>query len=171
MVAPGGAAAKNATSVQAPASTSTGIPPGSVVGTVTGTLPDWFPPGWAGDRVRFDIDAHGNPMDTAGTFKVFHGVGTTDEARAEFEGDITCLTVAGPVAVATGVITDGYAHFPGRDNPDVTGTKVSFTVLDQGGHDRMYWAWEFANAPINECTGLAPMFRPSHSNFRVRSHD
>ncbi|MFD2083521.1 hypothetical protein SAMN05421678_12040 [Actinopolymorpha cephalotaxi] len=154
---------------QASAPKSSGIPTGSVVGTSTGTLPDWFPPAWAGDRVRFDLDAHGNPMRTTGSFRVFHGVGTTDQARAEFEGDITCLTVAGPVAIATGVIRHGYAHFPGMDNPDVTGKKVSFTVLDQGGHDRMYWAWEFAHAPVTDCMGLAPLFQPSHGGFRVRT--
>ncbi|SDS09255.1 hypothetical protein [Actinopolymorpha singaporensis] len=143
---------------------------GSLVGTAAGKLPEWFGP-WAGDRARFDLDAHGDPMNTTGTFRVFHGVGTTDEARAEFEGDITCLTVAGPAAIATGVITHGYADLPPLPDPDVTGKKVSFTVLDHGGRDRMYWAWEFVGAPINDCQGLAPMFRPSHGGFRVGTDD
>ena len=166
------ASAAKPSATHAPASKTTGIPPGSLVGTATGTLPEsLFGDTFGGDRVRFDIDAHGNPMSTTGSFRVFHGVGATAKAKAEFEGNITCLTVAGPVAIATGVITHGYAHYPGLDDPDVAGKKVSFTVLDHGNHDRMYWAWEFAFAPVTDCMGIAPLFQPSHGGFRVRTHD
>jgi hypothetical protein len=169
---PTASAPKPSAATHASASKTRGIPPGSLVGTATGALPEsLFGDTFGGDRVRFDIDAHGNPMSTTGSFRVFHGVGATDEAKAEFEGDITCLTVAGPVAIATGVITHGFAHYPGLENPDVIGKKVSFTVLDQGGHDRMYWAWEFAYAPVTDCMGVAPIFQPSHGGFRVRAHD
>ncbi|WP_433288267.1 hypothetical protein [Micromonospora sp. CA-244673] len=117
--------------------------------------------------MRFKIDARGGPGATTGTFEVFHGNGTTNEVLGDFEGDITCLMTAGEVAIATGVITKGHVNLPGVDR-DVTGKKVSFTVHDDGRHDRMYWMWEFAGAPINNCVGMAPGFVPSHGDFKVR---
>ncbi|MFY1573561.1 hypothetical protein ACN26Z_01545 [Verrucosispora sp. WMMD703] len=74
------------------------------------------------------------------TFKVFYGRAATNEVVGEFEGSITCLTAAGEVATATGVITEGCVNVPGVDK-DVTGQKVSFRVHDDGRNDRMFWMW------------------------------
>lgn len=145
---------------------ATADPSGRLVGTASGNLPDGFGT-FSGDPVKFKIDARGVPGTTTGTFEVFHGKGSTNEAVGEFEGNITCLMAAGEVAIATGVITKGYVNIPGVDT-DVTGQKVSFTVHDDGRKDRMYWMWEFLGAPINDCQGIAPDFRPSDGGFKVR---
>ncbi|HEX5597321.1 MAG TPA: hypothetical protein VFX61_15090 [Micromonosporaceae bacterium] len=136
-------------------------------GKVGGNLPESFGP-WAGDPVRFQIDAQGVPGATTGTFKAFHGKGTTAEVVGDFEGDITCLITAGEVAVATGVVTRGYVNLPGQETKDVTGQKVSFTVHDNERSDRSFWMWEFLGAPINDCQGTAPIFEPSYGNLQVR---
>ena len=138
---------------------------GRLVGAASGNLPERFGPN-AGDPVKFEIDARGVPGATTGTFKVFHGKGTSGEVLGKFEGDITCLMAAGEVAIATGVITDGYVNAPGIDR-DATGKKVSFTVHDDGRSDRMYWRWGFFGEPINDCQGVAPIFQPSRGGFRV----
>ncbi len=157
----GAIAATGAASSGAPARPQDGLS-----GAASGTLPEGFGP-YTGDPVKFEIDAHGVPGATTGTFKVFHGKGTTSEAVAEFEGNITCLMTAGEVAIATGVITKGYAILPDATNTDVTGQKVSFTVHDNHRKDRMFWMWEFMGAPINDCQGTAPIFQPSKGNFQV----
>lgn len=130
-------------------------------GSAGGTLPNAFGQ-WAGDDVAFDIDVRG----LTGSFDVSH-MKPDGGFVAEFNGDITCLAVGGPVAVATGVITEGTADIPGKGVTDLTGQKVAFTVLDDGRHDRFFWQWEFLGAPINDCQGTAPVWDPSWGGFKV----
>ena len=136
-------------------------------GTVGGPLPAGFG-AQTGDPVTFSLDADGDPVRTSGTFSAHHVSHVDGHVLADFGGDITCLMTAGEVATATGVITHGHATLPGRGWSDVTGEEVSFTVHDDGHHDRMYWMWGFYGAPINECQGLAPAFQPSHGDLHVR---
>ncbi|MFI6797405.1 hypothetical protein [Streptosporangium canum] len=150
------------------AGTAPSDPEPRLSGSAGGKLTKTFGP-WAGDPVKFQIEARGGPGTTKGTFKAFHGKGRTGGVVAEFEGKITCLLVGGEVAVATGVITRGYANLTDEKNTDVTGQKVSFTVHDNGRSDRLYWMWGFMNAPINDCQGMAPILKTSHGDFKV--HD
>jgi hypothetical protein len=138
-----------------------------VYGDVSGKLPEGFGP-YTGDPVRFTLDARGEPGTITGTFTALHRSPSDGEVVADFAGDITCLMTAGEVATATGVITNGHADLPGQGSTDVTGQKVSFTVQDDGNRDRIFWMWEFFGAPLNDCQGLAPIFRPSHGDLHVR---
>ncbi|KAB8197546.1 hypothetical protein FH608_003065 [Nonomuraea phyllanthi] len=152
----------------APAGATAPKPPSySLSGTATGTLPESFGQ-WAGDKVRFTIDAKSTGGRTEGTFDVLHAGKPGEPAAGDFEGKITCLVAADGFAVATGVISKGRATLPGQPAKDVTGQKVSFTVHDKGRRDTMYWMWEFLGAPINDCEGTAPLFRPSTSSFKVK---
>ncbi|MEV4222268.1 hypothetical protein [Nonomuraea sp. NPDC049725] len=149
------------------AGTAPSAPEPRLSGSAGGVLTKAFG-SWAGDPVKFQIEARGGPGTTKGRFQVFHGNSRTGGVVAEFEGKITCLLVGGEVAVATGVITRGQANLTNDKNTDVTGQKVSFTVHDDGRSDRLYWMWGFMNAPINDCQGTAPILKTSHGNFKVR---
>jgi hypothetical protein len=130
-----------------------------------GGLP--FPQGLCHDRPLLDIDAPSDADGTSGEFDVRHEKPNGDMV-GEFTGEITCLMVGGDVAVATGVISHGQVHLAPEDPiTDVAAQHVSFTVLDNGRHDRMLWGWEFLGAPINDCQGVAPVFDPAWGGFKV----
>ncbi|WP_431904596.1 hypothetical protein [Nonomuraea sp. bgisy101] len=150
-----------------PAVASADKPEPRVSGSMSGTLPKEFGP-WAGEPVKFTINAHGRPAGVKGTFKVFHDRIDGSKPVGDFEGKITCLAVAGEVAVATGVITKGYVNILDKPTEDVTGKKVSFTVHDNGRDDRIFWIWEFMGAPVNDCQGTAPAFKPARGDFTIR---
>ncbi|TDC97909.1 hypothetical protein E1292_36155 [Nonomuraea deserti] len=139
----------------------------SLRGSASGTLPESFGQ-WAGEKVRFAIDATSDGTKTRGTFDVFHAGKPGEPTVGDFEGKISCLVAADGIAVATGVISKGYVKLGDKPAMDVTGKKVSFTVHDKGRRDTMFWMWEFLGAPVNACQGTVPMFEPSKSSFKVK---
>ncbi|MEO3795158.1 hypothetical protein ABGB14_33515 [Nonomuraea sp. B10E15] len=139
----------------------------SLRGSASGTLPESFGQ-WAGDKVRFAIDARSDGAKTRGTFDVFHAGKPGEPAVGEFQGRISCLVAADGIAVATGVITKGHVTIGDKPAMDVSGKKVSFTVHDKGRRDTMFWMWEFLGAPVNDCQGTVPVFRPSKSSLKVK---
>ncbi|NBE94357.1 hypothetical protein FE391_15705 [Nonomuraea sp. KC401] len=136
-------------------------------GSASGTLPESFGQ-WAGEKVRFAVDARSDGVKTQGTFDVFHAGKPGKPTVGDFQGRIACLVAGDGIAVATGVITKGYVNIEGEPKMDVSGKKVSFTVHDKGRRDTMFWMWEFLGAPVNDCQGTAPVFRPSKSSFKVK---
>ncbi|TDD25983.1 hypothetical protein [Nonomuraea diastatica] len=139
----------------------------SLRGSASGTLPESFGQ-WAGEKVRFTIDARSDGAKTRGTFDVFHAGMPGKPTVGDFQGKISCLVAGDGIAVATGVITKGYVNVGDKPTTEVRGKKVSFTVHDKGRHDTMFWMWEFLGAPVNDCQGTAPMFEPSKSSFKVK---
>ncbi|MEO3802311.1 hypothetical protein [Nonomuraea sp. B1E8] len=147
--------------------TASGAPAYSLRGSASGTLPESFGQ-WAGEKVRFTIDARSDGGKTRGTFDVFHAGKPGKPTVGDFQGKISCLVAADGIAVATGVITKGHVTIGDKPAMDVSGKKVSFTVHDKGRRDTMFWMWEFLGAPINACQGTVPLFKPSKSSLKVK---
>ncbi|MET7836168.1 hypothetical protein ABZS44_25470 [Micromonospora sediminicola] len=114
----------------------------------------------AGEDVRFAFDAHGFATLARGTFRVSH----YDGGRGGwFAGRIDCLIVAGPVAVATGVVTDSTF-------PEFVGVRKGFTVYDHGRHDRVGYSWaldETGTESVPLCLSGAPYESVASGDFRV----
>jgi hypothetical protein len=113
-----------------------------------------------GDDVRFTFDAHGLGPDARGTFRVSHYLGTEG---GWFSGDIDCLVVGGPVAVATGVIKE--SNFP-----QFIGVRRGFTVYDHGHHDRVGYSWALdpgGTESVPLCASGAPYETVETGDFRV----
>ncbi|MCQ8773666.1 hypothetical protein [Streptomyces telluris] len=117
-----------------------------------------------GDDVHFAIDAHGFADKARGTFDVSHRFGKEFDVR--FKGRIDCLLTGGPVAVATGVVTEAQVKVaPGIPMPsaaELKGKRFGFTVLDggKGGKkDRLGYSWAMDGLPVNsvgKCVSSAP---------------
>ncbi|MGW1377432.1 hypothetical protein ACWD6P_24620 [Streptomyces sp. NPDC002446] len=123
-----------------------------------------------GDRVHFAFDAHGFADKARGTFYVSHHVGK--EWGGYAKGRIDCLVTGGPVAVATGVVTE--SHFndaPGMPHiGDLKGKRFGFTVLDDGKKDRLGYSWAMDGLPKNsvgKCLGSAPFETLEKGDFKV----
>lgn len=71
-----------------------------------------------GDNVHFRINAHGFADKARGTFYVSHHFGKV--WGGHFKGRIDCLVTGGPVAVATGIVTE--SHFKGAPGLPEIGT-------------------------------------------------
>ena len=113
-----------------------------------------------GHDVRFAFDAHGLGPDARGTFRVTHSSPTAD---VRFSGTIDCLIVGGPVAVATGVITESSLH-------EFIGLRRGFTVYDHGRHDRLGYSWlldpgNTESVPL--CVSTAPFETLEKGDFRA----
>ncbi|MCF3103112.1 hypothetical protein IPZ58_16185 [Streptomyces roseoverticillatus] len=118
----------------------------------------------AGDDVHFAIDAHGFADKARGSFDVSHQYGKEFDVR--FKGRIDCLLTGGPVAVATGIVTDAQVKVaPGVPMPsaaELKGKRFGFTILDggKGGKkDRLGYSWAMDGLPVNsvgKCVSSAP---------------
>ncbi|MBT2365681.1 hypothetical protein J7E88_10215 [Streptomyces sp. ISL-10] len=124
-----------------------------------------------GDNVHFAFDARGFADAAHGTFYVSHHFG--DTWGGYFKGRIDCLLTGGPVAVATGIVTE--SHF--KDAPglpqigDLKGKRFGFTVLDKGKKDRLGYSWAMDGLPKNsvpKCLGSAPFETLETGDFTVQ---
>jgi len=130
------------------------------------TLPAQFDD-LAGDPVYFQLQAHGVGEAAAGRFNVVH----LDDAGglyAHAVGDVTCLSVVGGVASATGIIRHAwFRDFPGSS---VVGMAVAITVADNGSEDALGFHFEFFGEPtIAPCADVTPFVAVDRGNFAVRS--
>ncbi|MFI9259563.1 hypothetical protein ACIGT4_17920 [Streptomyces sioyaensis] len=123
-----------------------------------------------GDNVHFRIDAHGFADKAHGTFYVSHHFGKV--WGGHFKGRIDCLVTGGPVAVATGIVTE--SHF--KDAPglphigDLKGKRFGFTVLDNGKKDRLGYSWAVDGLPKNsvgKCLSSAPFETLAKGDYTV----
>jgi hypothetical protein len=113
-----------------------------------------------GDDVRFTFDAHGLGPDARGTFKVSHYLGTEG---GWFAGEIDCLIVGGPVAVATGVIKES-------SFPEFIGVRRGFSVYDHGRHDRVGYSWVLdpgSTESVPKCVSAAPFETVESGDFKA----
>ncbi|MEV4869510.1 hypothetical protein, partial [Streptomyces syringium] len=125
-----------------------------------------------GDDVHFSFNAHGFAEKARGTFYVSHHMGK--DWGGYFKGRIDCLLTGGPVAVATGVVTE--SHFkaaPGLPQVgDLKGKRFGFTVLDDGKKgDRLGYSWALDGLPeksVGPCQGSAPFETLEKGNFKVQ---
>ncbi|WP_329126778.1 hypothetical protein OG727_01630 [Streptomyces caniferus] len=123
-----------------------------------------------GDDVRFRLDAHGFADGARGTFFVSHHLGKDWGGYAK--GRIDCLLTGGPVAVATGVVTEShFKNAPGLPKiGDLQGKRFGFTVLDGGKEDRLGYSWAMDGLPKNSvgrCLGSAPFETLEKGGFTV----
>ncbi|MGW3008194.1 hypothetical protein ACWC9R_05045 [Streptomyces sp. NPDC001219] len=123
-----------------------------------------------GDNVHFRFNARGFADRARGTFYVSHHLGK--DWGGYFKGRIDCLLTGGPVAVATGVVTE--THFksaPGLPRVgDLRGKRFGFTVLDAGRKDRLGYSWAMDGLPKNgvgKCLGSAPFETLEKGDFTV----
>ncbi|MEV5510726.1 hypothetical protein [Streptomyces orinoci] len=123
-----------------------------------------------GDDVHFTFDAHGFAEKAHGTFYVSHHMGK--DWGGYFKGRIDCLLTGGPVAVATGVVTE--ESFKGVPSiGDIRGKRFGFTVLDggpKGTKDRLGYSWALDGLPKNsvaKCLGSAPFETLERGDFTV----
>ncbi|OKI01371.1 hypothetical protein A6A06_18250 [Streptomyces sp. CB02923] len=124
-----------------------------------------------GDDAYISLDAHGLADKAHGTFFVSHHAGK--EWGGHFKGRIDCLLTGGPVAVATGVVTESrFTDAPGFPQVgDLKGKRFGFTVLDDGGKDRIGYSWAMDNLPRNsvgKCQSSAPFETLAKGGFKVR---
>ncbi|MFI9364076.1 hypothetical protein ACIG5E_23940 [Kitasatospora sp. NPDC053057] len=163
-----GEPAPTGASAAAQQAAAAGPGPASLRGSAGAVLDSRFA-GFAGDPVRFGVDARADGATGATTRGHFHVRHVHSDGRlvADFEGDITCLAVGGHEAVATGVVTKGEAPwFPGRSP---VGQKVALSVEDNGRHgDRIGWVWGFFGQPVSDCQGTVPFIRTTSGDFTVR---
>ncbi|MEU9119063.1 hypothetical protein AB0C96_04235 [Streptomyces sp. NPDC048506] len=123
-----------------------------------------------GDDVHFTFDAHGFADKARGTFYVSHHMGP--QWGGYFKGRIDCLLTGGPVAVATGVVSE--SHFRGAPGMpaigDLKGKRFGFTVLDDGKKDRLGYSWALDGLPKNsvgKCQGSAPFETLEKGDYTV----
>ncbi|MEU2788029.1 hypothetical protein [Streptomyces sp. NPDC007100] len=124
-----------------------------------------------GDDVRFAFDARGFADRASGTFFVSHHV--DKKWGGYFRGRIDCLVTGGPVAVATGVVTEShFTNAPGfPEIGDLRGKRFGFTVLDAGKQDRLGYSWAMDGLPKNSvgtCQSSAPFETLEKGGFEVR---
>jgi hypothetical protein len=135
-----------------------------VRGAGTITLPAVFGD-LAGDRVIFQVHAAGSGPTARGRFTVTH----LDDAGGLYgrvEGDITCMTVDGKVAVTTGSIRHAwFRDFPGSA---VVGDAVAITVADNGLVDTLGFDFEFFPSMIVPCGAVGSFVKVERGNFIVR---
>jgi hypothetical protein len=115
-----------------------------------------------GSRVHFGFDARGvagREKEATGTFRIEHAESGFDVWQT---GTITCLQVGGPVAVASGTVTDS-------NETTAIGRLVGFTVYDHGTQDRLNASWDlgFTGTPP-PCMSTAPTGEIRTGNFVVR---
>ncbi|MFI9722823.1 hypothetical protein ACIHFE_24725 [Streptomyces sp. NPDC052396] len=123
-----------------------------------------------GDNVHFAFNAHGFADKAHGTFYVSHHMGK--QWGGYFKGRIDCLLTGGPVAVATGIVTE--SHFksaPGLPAiGNLRGKRFGFTVLDDGKTNRLGYSWAMDGLPKNsvgKCLGSAPFETLEKGHFKV----
>ncbi|SHF89623.1 hypothetical protein [Streptoalloteichus hindustanus] len=103
------------------------------------------------------VNARGAGEGARGTFRLEHRY---NGEVAWFDGAVDCLDVGRPVAVVTGVV--GRVHKIGGMK---RGDRFSFTVLDDGGRDRMGFA---SGAGAARCLGPAPKAEITGGDIVVR---
>ncbi|MEV0371246.1 hypothetical protein AB0I10_15675 [Streptomyces sp. NPDC050636] len=123
-----------------------------------------------GDNVHFTIDAHGFADKARGTFYVSHYFGK--DWGGYFKGRIDCLLTGGPVAVATGVVSEShFKNTPGMPEiGDLKGKRFGFTVLDDGKKDRLGYSWAVDGLPKNsvgKCESTAPIETLEKGDYKV----
>jgi hypothetical protein len=158
------AAASVAAGLLGAGSVAAAAPLPGVAGAGKVTLPAWFGDA-AGDSVVFALQARGSGAGATGTLTVVH-IDDAGGLYAQAKGDVTCLTVAGGRAVATGIVRQ--ASF--RDFPwDVSGTAFAITVDDRGTDDRLGFDFEFfEGSTIPPCAVVEPFAAVEAGNFNVR---
>ncbi|SHG02776.1 hypothetical protein [Streptoalloteichus hindustanus] len=128
-------------------------------------------PGFENHPVRFEINAHGNPATSRGTFRVTHHL-PDGTLFAQFDGEVDCLMTGGNTAVTTGVIKR--ATVPGLPpNVQLVGKRVGFTVQDNGRADRVGWSWATNGfeESVPRCSGPAPFYKVEQGGYVVRGVD
>ncbi|TJZ58984.1 hypothetical protein FCH28_02215 [Streptomyces piniterrae] len=123
-----------------------------------------------GDNVHFTFDAHGFADKARGTFYVSHYVGKN--WGGYMKGRIDCLLTGGPVAVATGIVTESrFKNTPGMPEVgDLKGKRFGFTVLDDGKKDRLGYSWAMDGLPtdsVGKCLGSAPIETLEKGDYKV----
>ncbi|MCR8572759.1 hypothetical protein [Streptomyces sp. Isolate_219] len=123
-----------------------------------------------GDNVHFRFNAHGFGERARGTFYVSHHIGK--DWGGYFKGRIDCLVTGGPVAVATGIVTEmRFKNAPGMPElGDLRGKRFGFTVLDSGKKDQLGYSWAMDGLPKNsvgKCLGSAPFETLAKGDFMV----
>ncbi|MFG2286664.1 hypothetical protein ACGFOU_11490 [Streptomyces sp. NPDC048595] len=123
-----------------------------------------------GDNVHFTVDAHGFADQARGTFRVSHHFGK--DWGGYFKGRIDCLVTGGPVAVATGIVTEShFKNVPGMPQiGELKGKRFGFTVLDSGKNDRLGYSWAMDGVPkksVGKCLGSAPFETLEKGDFHV----
>ncbi|UNO38524.1 hypothetical protein [Streptomyces sp. MST-110588] len=141
--------------------------PGTEEPSLTGTAKLKRGPG---DNVHFSFDAHGFADKARGTFYARHHIGKT--WGGYFKGRIDCLLTGGPVAVATGVVTEmHFQNAPGFPKVgNLKGKRFGFTVLDDGKKDRLGYSWAMDGVPKNsvgKCVSSAPYETLEKGDFKV----
>ncbi|GHE67195.1 hypothetical protein GCM10018785_39930 [Streptomyces longispororuber] len=111
------------------------------------------------EDVTFTFDAHlaakdrKRPDKATGIFRFVH----LDRPGGEggwAKGRIDCLLTGGKVASATGIITESNIK-------EIKGSRVGFSVHDQGKQDRLGYSWAAIGGPdgtkkLTKCTSAAP---------------
>ncbi|MEU2560533.1 Repetin [Streptomyces longispororuber] len=124
------------------------------------------------EDVAFTFDAHlakrhnADPTKATGTFRFVH-LDRPGGKGGWAEGRIDCLLTGGKVASATGIIT--------RTNIGrMKGSRVGFSVHDQGRNDRLGYSWAATGGPdgtkkLTKCTSAAPFekVRQGTGDFHV----
>ncbi|MVO87472.1 Repetin [Streptomyces sp. p1417] len=124
------------------------------------------------EDVTFTFDAHlaarhnADPAKATGTFSFVH-LDKPGGKGGWAKGRIDCLLTGGKVASATGVITK-------TNIKEIRGSRVGFSVNDQGGNDRLGYSWGATGGPdgtkkLTKCNSAAPFekVRKGTGDFRV----
>ncbi|ARX82085.1 MULTISPECIES: Repetin [Streptomyces] len=111
------------------------------------------------EDVTFTFDAHlaarhnADPSKATGTFKFVH-LEKPGGKGGWATGRIDCLLTGGKVASATGIITK-------TNIKEMNGSRVGFSVHDQGRNDRLGYSWAATGGPdgtkkLTKCNSAAP---------------
>jgi hypothetical protein len=136
-----------------------------VVGGGAGFFPD-DSPAFPGERVRLDLTARDlGDARAKGRFTALHYT-AAGRVYTQLQGYVDCLAVDGDVAVATGVITRGFAG----SGADPVGTRVSFRVTDGEPDVFAVDLAFFSGHSIAPCSSDPILiFTVQQGNFTVRS--
>ncbi|MGH9153125.1 MAG: hypothetical protein ACRD03_12165 [Acidimicrobiales bacterium] len=115
------------------------------------------------DRVQVQLTARGTGSSAKGRFNIVHH--TPDGIFAHLAGDVDCLAVAGPTAVVTGTITEGFDDL----GIDPIGERVSLVIHDEAV-DRIDMDVAFVSGhEIRPCSAEPILtITIDHGNFQVR---
>ncbi|MFD9887539.1 Repetin [Streptomyces alboflavus] len=111
------------------------------------------------EDITFTFDAHlakknvKRPDKATGTFKFVH-LEKPGGKGGWATGRIDCLLTGGKVASATGIITK-------TNIKEMNGSRVGFSVHDQGKNDRLGYSWAATGGPdgtkkLTKCNSAAP---------------
>jgi hypothetical protein len=142
----------------------------AVIGAGTTTLGARFPAQYRGDQILVMVSARTlADHTTRGTFMITHRKANGD-LLADLRGTITCLSVEGGHAVATGLIS--FARTPGLPGGELHEGMVAAIVVRDGGSAGDGMAWTFGDTDqVPQCRDLpdVAVVPVEHGSFVV--HD